>query len=480
MYSLVINLENYMNKKDYHKIIVQSRDAQTIWNDVPAPIRGELIRLFGNKLREHKEYIAKLITQDSKKIYAESLGEVQEAIDMCDFGVGLSRQLYGATMGSERQDHSLKEIWHPLGIVGVISAFNFPCAVWAWNHILAIVCGNSVIWKPSPKSTQIPQAIKKLWDESIVQFLQGRKIRYWLGNRFYLQDLLQIVEGGNETAEWLADDTRIKLLSATGSTQMGKALAPRVSARLGRGLYELGGNNAMVVSPTANLELAIQAIMFSAVGTAGQRCTTLRRLIVQQDIYDQVIKKLLNVYQLIPIGDPMDSKNLMGPLIDINAVNKMQDVLQKCRDKGYTVHGGEVIEGCYVRPAIVETHRQEQCELISEETFAPILYVFQYFGLDNAIRMNNIVKQGLSSSIFTNNLKEAEWFTSATGSDCGIVNVNIGPSGAEIGGAFGGEKDTGGGRESGSDAWKQYMRRVTITTNYGSDLPLAQGIKFDV
>jgi len=469
-----------MDKREYHITINKSIYAQDIWRDVPGPKRGELIRIFGNKLRKYKTELSELVTQDSKKIYAESLGEIQEAIDMCDFGVGLSRQLYGLTMPSERQDHTLKEVWHPLGIVGVISAFNFPCAVWAWNHILAIICGNSVVWKPSPRSLNITRKCKEIWDEAVVKFLSQNKIRHTQGNRFHLQDLLQIIDGDNEPAEWMADDTRIKLLSATGSTEMGKALAPRVSARMGRGLYELGGNNAMVVSPTANLDLAIRAIVFSAVGTAGQRCTTLRRLIVQQDVYNKTIERLLKAYESITIGDPMDSKNLMGPLIDINAVNKMQDVLQKCRNKGYTVHGGDVIQGCYVKPAIVETHQQEQCELVCQETFAPILYIFKYIGLDNAIRMNNIVKQGLSSSIFTNDIKEAEEFTSAVGSDCGIVNVNIGPSGAEIGGAFGGEKDTGGGRESGSDAWKQYMRRVTITTNYGRDLPLAQGIKFDI
>jgi aldehyde dehydrogenase (NAD+) len=469
-----------MDKSNYHNAINKAFYAQDIWRTVPGPKRGELIRIFGNKLRKYKTELSKLVTQDSKKIYAESLGEVQEAIDMCDFGVGLSRQLYGLTMPSERLDHNLKEVWHPLGIVGVISAFNFPCAVWAWNHILAIVCGNSVIWKPSPHSLNVTRKCKEIWDEAIVEFLSQNKIRHTQGSLFHLQDLLRIVEGGNEPAEWMADDTRIKLLSATGSTEMGKALAPKVAARMGKGLYELGGNNAMIVAPSANLDLAVRAIVFSAVGTAGQRCTTLRRLIVQQDVYDKTIERLLKAYESITIGDPMDSKNLMGPLVDINAVNKMQDMLQKCRDKGYTVHGGEVIEGCYVRPAIVETHRQEQCELVCQETFAPILYVFQYIGLDNAIRMNNIVKQGLSSSIFTSDIKESEEFTSVIGSDCGIVNVNIGPSGAEIGGAFGGEKDTGGGRESGSDAWKQYMKRTTITVNYGKELPLAQGIQFDI
>lgn len=469
-----------MEKKAYHKIINASLDAHSVWKNCPAPRRGELIRIFGNKLRENLQELGELVTKDSKKIIAEGIGEVQEAIDMCDFGVGLSRQLYGLTMPSERQDHKLQEVWHPLGVVGVISAFNFPCAVWAWNHILAIVCGNSVVWKPSPRSMNITKRCKELWDESIEEFLKHHTVKHTLGDRFHLQDLLQVVEGGNEQAEWLADDGRIKLLSATGSTAMGKALAPRVSARLGKVLLELGGNNSMIVTPSANLELAVRAILFSAVGTAGQRCTTLRRLIVHTSIHDKVLERLLEAYKSITIGDPMDPKNLMGPLIDKESVNKMQEVLRQCRDKGYTVHGGDVIDDCYVRPAIVETHKQEQCELVSQETFAPILYVIKYYGIDNAIRMNNIVKQGLSSSIFTDSVQEAEEFTSAIGSDCGIVNVNIGPSGAEIGGAFGGEKDTGGGRESGSDAWKQYMKRTTITTNYGNELPLAQGIKFDI
>ena len=471
-----------MNNEEYNIIVNRAFDVQEIWKNVPGPTRGKLIRIFRNSLQKNKQELAKLITLDSKKIYVEALGEVSEAIDMCDFALGLARQLYGLTMTSERQDHTLKEVWHPLGIIGVISAFNFPCAVWAWNHILAIVCGNSVVWKPSPRSPNITNRLKELWDNSVEEFSShfGHSIKHTKGDRFNLKDLLQIIEGGNEQAEWLADDTRIKLLSATGSTEMGKALAPRVAARMGKGLYELGGNNAMVVAPSADLDLAIRAIVFSAVGTAGQRCTTLRRLIIHESIYDSVVEKLIEVYKSIAIGDPMNPKNLMGPLIDINAVNKMQDVLQQCKNKGYTVHGGEVIEGCYVKPAIVETHQQEQCNLVQQETFAPILYTLKYIGLENAIRMNNLVDQGLSSSIFTNSAQEAEWFTSATGSDCGIVNVNIGTSGAEIGGAFGGEKDTGGGRESGSDAWKQYMRRTTITVNYGKELPLAQGIKFDI
>lgn len=456
-----------MNKKEYHTIINRSRDAQDIWKDVPAPIRGKLIKIFRLKLFQNKEILAKLITSDSKKIYREATGEVFNVMDMCDFGHGLSRQLYGLTMPSEKQDHTLKEMWHPLGVVGVISAFNFPCAVWGWNHILAIVCGNSVVWKPSPRSFNVARKCKELWDQAILEFISYNKIRHTQGNRFHLQDLLQIIEGDNEPAEWMADDVRINLLSATGSTEMGKSLAPRVSARMGKGLYELGGNNAMVIAPSANIDLAVQSIVLSTTATAGQRCTTLRRLIIHTSVYEKILDRLLESYKLIKVGDPMDNKNTMGPLIDIKAVNKMQDVLAKCRNKGYTIHGGEIIEGCYVKPAIVEV--KEQCDLVKSETFAPILYTLKYFGLDNAIRMNNIVKQGLSSSIFTNSIQEAEWFASATGSDCGIVNVNLGTHSAEIGGAFGGEKETGGGREIGSDSWKQYMRRVTVSINYGNE-----------
>ena len=397
---------------------------------------------------------------------------------MCDFAVGLSRQLYGLTMPSERQDHKMQEVWHPLGVVGVISAFNFPCAVWAWNHILAIVCGNSVVWKPSPRSLNITKKLKELWDQTVEEFLKTTIVKHTMGDRFNMKDLLQIVEGGNETAEWIADDPRIKLVSATGSTEMGKALAPRVAARLGRTILELGGNNAMLLSQHANLKLALRAIVFSAVGTCGQRCTSLRRLIINEKIYNEVVESLKKIYTNLIIGDPMHSKTLVGPMIDQNAVKKMQSVLEECRKKGHTVFGGEVIEDCYVKPAIVEV--KEQDDIVYKETFAPILYVMKYITLENAIRKNNIVSQGLSSCIFTNNLQEAELFTSSMGSDCGIVNINIGPSGAEIGGAFGGEKDTGGGRESGSDAWKQYMKRTTITTNYSESLPLAQGIKFDI
>ena len=457
-----------MDKREYHTIINRSISAQDIWREVPAPIRGRLIRDFRLKLVQNKNVLAKLITIDSKKIYKEAQGEVQEAIDMCEFGIGLSRQLYGLTMPSERQDHKMSEVWHPLGVVGVISAFNFPCAVWAWNHCLAIVCGNSVIWKGSPKSQHVSENCKMVWDSAVKKFMP---------NQGY-EDLLQLIDGDKEPAEWMADDVRINLLSATGSTEMGKALAPRVSARMGKALYELGGNNGMIVSKHANLDLAIRGIVFGAVGTAGQRCTTLRRLIVHESIYSDLMSKLIPAYKSLKVGSQFEQDTLVGPLINSSAVDKMQSMIVQAKNKGYTVHGGEVLDEqqCLVNPAIIEV--PEQCELVRTETFAPILYVLKYSELAEAINIHNAVPQGLSSCIFTDNIQEAETFTSAMGSDCGIVNVNIGPSGAEIGGAFGGEKDTGGGRESGSDAWKQYMRRSTVTINYGKSLPLAQGIKF--
>ena len=403
---------------------------------------------------------------DAKKIRAEALGEVQEAIDMCDFAVGLSRQLYGLTIASERSEHKLQEAYHPLGVIGVITAFNFPCAVWAWNHCLSMVCGNSVVWKGSPKALNVTEVCKKAWDQAVLDCMP----------REGFEDLLQLIDGHKEQAEWMADDPRISLLSATGSTEMGKALAPRVAARLGKALYELGGNNGMIVSQRGNLDLAMRAIVFGAVGTTGQRCTTLRRLIVQEQVYDELLNKLKPAYASLPVGDQFKAETLVGPLIDARAVEKMQSALSSAREKGYIVYGGESLGDCLVRPAIVEASRQ--CELVRTETFAPILYLLKYSKLEEAIQLHNGVTQGLSSCIFTDNLQEAETFTSTVGSDCGIVNVNIGPSGAEIGGAFGGEKETGGGRESGSDAWKQYMRRSTITINYGKSLPLAQGVKF--
>ena len=457
---------NSITKSEYDQILDKAASIQKKWREVPAPRRGELLRVFGNRLRESQEDIAHCIMTDAKKIRAEALGEVQEAIDMCDFAVGLSRQLYGLTIASERPEHKLQEAYHPLGVIGVITAFNFPCAVWAWNHCLSMVCGNSVVWKGSHKALNVTVACKKAWDQAVQNCMPGEGF----------EDLLQLIDGHKEQAEWMADDPRISLLSATGSTEMGKALAPRVAARLGKALYELGGNNGMIVSQHGNLDLAVRAIVFGAVGTAGQRCTTLRRLIVQEQVYDELLTKLIPAYASLPVGDQFKADTLVGPLIDPGAVEKMQSALSSAREKGYIVHGGESLGDCLVHPAIVEA--SEQCELVRTETFAPILYVLKYSKLEEAIQLHNGVPQGLSSCIFTENLQEAETFTSAVGSDCGIVNVNIGPSGAEIGGAFGGEKETGGGRESGSDAWKQYMRRSTITINYGKSLPLAQGIKF--
>ena len=460
-----------MEKYQYNEIVKTSKKAQKEWAKVPAPLRGELIRVFGNALRENLVSLGKDVTRESKKILVEGIGEVQEVVDMCDFSVGLSRQLYGLTMPSERIDHRLQEIWNPLGVVGVITAFNFPVAPWGWNFCLAIVCGNSVIWKPSPKTLKVAYKCKEIWNKCCQKLCKSTGLE---------MNLLEIIDGYNEPAEWMADDPNIKLLSATGSTAMGKALAPRVSARLGKALYELGGNNAMIVSNKANLDLSIRAIVFSAVGTCGQRCTTLRRLIVHEDIYDELLEKLKKSYISLPVGNPIKRENLVGPLINKEALDKMQDVLVQCKEKGYKIYGGAPLTDLgdsYVRPAIVEVNTQ--CELVKQETFAPILYVMKYSSLDDAIKIHNDVEQGLSSCIFTDNLQEAERFISAQGSDCGIVNVNIGPSGAEIGGAFGGEKDTGGGRESGSDAWKQYMKRSTVTINYGKTLPLAQGITFD-
>lgn len=443
--------------------------AQKEFKLVPAPARGELIRKFGNILRQNKNELAKMVTHESKKIYTESLGEVQEMIDICDFAVGLSRQLYGLTMPSERTNHRIQELWHPLGVVGVISAFNFPVAVWAWNHALAIVCGNSVVWKPSLKSINCATICKTLWDGICSTDLE--------------RDLLQLKFGGNDAAIKLAESKEIALLSATGSTEMGKVIAPIVAARLGRGLYELGGNNAMIVSKTADLDLAVRAIVFSAVGTCGQRCTTLRRLIIEETIYDELLLRIKNAYNSVVIGDPMDPKTLVGPLIDEHAFTRMQDVLMICKNKGYKIHGGNPVYPLdtnlkyYVQPAIIEI--TEQCEIVKQETFAPILYTMKYNNLNEAISLQNDVPQGLSSSIFTDSFKESEYFLSSSGSDCGLANVNVGTSGAEIGAAFGGEKDTGGGRESGSDSWKNYMRRASCTVNFGNDLPLSQGINFN-
>ena len=446
---------------DPDAVCARAQRAFLAWRTVPAPRRGELVRLLGEELRAHKEPLARLVTLEAGKILAEGLGEVQEMIDICDFAVGLSRQLYGLTIASERPDHRMMEQWHPLGPVLVISAFNFPVAVWAWNAALALVCGNSVVWKPSEKTPLAAAAVMSLAMRALDRFGDAP------------DGLLQVAQGGRELGERLVDDPRMALVSATGSTAMGRLVGPRVAARFGKSLLELGGNNAMIVAPSADLELAGRAILFSAVGTAGQRCTTLRRLIVHESIADQLVSRLRELFATVAIGDPRAAGTLIGPLIDEHAFEAMRSVLGADVERVDAVDGG-----FYVRPAIVELGAQEGRVLT--ETFAPILYVLRYHALDEAIAMQNGVSQGLSSSIFTNDLREAERFLSAAGSDCGIANVNIGPSGAEIGGAFGGEKETGGGRQSGSDSWKAYMRRQTNTVNYGTDLPLAQGIRFDV
>ena len=451
---------------NFETTVTKSKDISMRWRNIPAPQRGEMIRQFGEELRSQKESLALTITKEARKIKTESLGEVQEAIDMCDFAVGLSRQLYGLTMPSERPNHRLQELWHPLGVVGCITAFNFPMAVFAWNFCLAAVCGNSIIWKPSPHSNECAKGIKEAWNKVSGEFA----------------DLVLILEGGNEEAVSICKDKRIALVSATGSTEMGKELAPIVSARLGKLLLELGGNNAAIVSPSANLDLTIKGIAFSACGTAGQRCTSLRRLFVHKDIYKDCVERLKNCFDDLVIGCPSKDDTQIGPLISENSFNSMQKILDALKDKGVEVIGGERLEiedpsEFYVKPALVLVKNIED-EMLSE-TFAPILYVKDYEDIKDAIHMQNDVAQGLSSSIFTNDIRESELFLSEEGSDCGIANVNIGTSGAEIGGAFGGEKDTGGGRESGSDAWKNYMRRVTATVNYGEDLPLAQGVEFD-
>ena len=434
------------------------------WRKLPAPVRGEYIRRFGEALRTRKAELAEKITIEAKKIISESQGEVQEVIDMCDFATGLSRQLYGLTMPSERLNHRLQEIWQPLGVVACVTAFNFPVAVFGWNFCLAAVCGNSIIWKPSPHTEGCADLTKEIWDSVAEDH----------------KDLILIVKGGNESANDLAQNEKISLFSATGSCEMGRCLAPVVATRLGRSLLELGGNNAAIVCPSADMDLAVKAITFSAAGTAGQRCTTLRRLFIHQSIYNELIKKLIISFNNLIIGDPFDPSSQVGPLLNEQSYVNMQNRLESCRSSAIKIHGGERLDidnGFYVKPAIVEmkTHTND----MNTETFAPILYVMPYQHLSQAIDLQNSVQQGLSSSIFTNNLKESELFLGPEGSDCGIANVNIGTSGAEIGGAFGGEKDTGGGRESGSDAWKSYMRRMTATLNYGSDLPLAQGVEFD-
>lgn len=446
----------------------QAEAAFQQWRLVPAPVRGELVRRLGNTLRDHKQALGELVTLDCGKPISEGLGEVQEMIDICDFAVGLSRQLYGLTIASERPMHRMSETWHPLGPVGIITAFNFPVAVWAWNAALALVCGNSILWKPSEKTPLTALAAQALFDQVAADFADAPP------------HLSQLLLGGADVGATLADDPRIRLVSATGSTRMGRDVGERVARRFGRSLLELGGNNATIVSAKADLDLALRASAFGFMGTSGQRCTSLRRLFVDRPVHDDMLARIRAAAASIRIGDPRDPAALMGPLIDEAAFDAMQAALDAARASGGTVTGGERADrpGVYVTPAVVTLPAHDGPALT--ETFAPILYVFAYDALEDAIALQNAVPQGLSSSIFTTDLREAELFTSAAGSDCGIANVNIGTSGAEIGGAFGGEKETGGGRESGSDSWKVYMRRQTSTVNYGSTLPLAQGVTFEI
>ncbi|MDE1984916.1 MAG: aldehyde dehydrogenase family protein [Alphaproteobacteria bacterium] len=450
--------------------IEASVEAFRIWRDVPAPKRGELVRLLGDELRAHKDALGRLVTVENGKILQEGLGEVQEMIDICDFAVGLSRQLYGLTIASERPGHRMMETWHPAGPVAVISAFNFPVAVWAWNAALALVCGDPVIWKPSAKTPLAALAVQALFARAAKKFGDAPAA------------LSQLALCTREAGELLTKDPRIPVVSATGSTAMGKIIGPTVAARFGRSILELGGNNAMIVCPSAKLELAERAILFAAVGTAGQRCTSLRRLIVHESVYDTLLARLKTHYGRLVIGDPLAKGTLVGPLIDGTAFEAMQQALAAARAEGGKITGGgralqaEYPNAYYAHPAIVEM--PAQTAIVCHETFAPILYVMRYRKFDEALALHNEVPQGLSSCIFTRDMQEAEKFLAASGSDCGIANVNIGPSGAEIGGAFGGEKETGGGRESGSDSWKAYMRRQTATINYSDALPLAQGIEF--
>lgn len=443
------------------------------WRKLPAPRRGELVRLLGEELRTYKDDLGKLVSLEAGKITSEGLGEVQEMIDICDFAVGLSRQLYGLTIATERPGHRMMETWHPTGVVGVISAFNFPVAVWSWNAALAFVCGDSVVWKPSEKSPLTAMAVQALYERAAAKFGDDAP-----------KGLLEVIHGGREVGEALVDDKRVPVISATGSTRMGRQVGPRVAQRFGKSILELGGNNAAIVTPSADLDLTLRGVAFSAMGTCGQRCTSLRRLITHDSVYDALIPRLIKAYASVKIGIPTEEGTLIGPLIDKDAFDNMQKALEAAKAAGGTVHGGERVmadeypDAHYVQPAVVEM--PGQVGPVLEETFAPILYVIRYSDLDEAIEIQNGVGAGLSSSIFTNDIGEAETFVSVIGSDCGIANVNIGPSGAEIGGAFGGEKETGGGREAGSDAWKAYMRRATNTINYSGALPLAQGVKFDV
>ncbi|MGY5120821.1 L-piperidine-6-carboxylate dehydrogenase [Streptomyces sp. 900105755] len=455
---------------DVEGAVAAARAAFLTWRTTPAPRRGDLVRRLGELLREHKSDLADLVTVEAGKIRSEALGEVQEMIDICDFAVGLSRQLYGRTIASERPGHRLAETWHPLGVVGVVSAFNFPVAVWSWNTAVALVCGDTVVWKPSELTPLTALACHRLLARAAEESGAPR-------------DVHRLLLGDRTVGERLVDDPRVALVSATGSTRMGREVGPRVAARFGRSLLELGGNNAAIVAPSADLDLAVQSIVFAAAGTAGQRCTTLRRLIVHRDIADTLADRLTTVYGRLPVGNPFDAATLVGPLITAGALDRMRDALSRVQaDGGKLLAGGNrrlaeaAPAAAYTEPVLVRV--AEQTDVVREETFAPILYILGYDTLDEAIALHNDVPQGLSSSIFTRDQREAELFLSAAGSDCGIANVNIGTSGAEIGGAFGGEKDTGGGRESGSDAWKAYMRSATNTVNYSGELTLAQGVSF--
>lgn len=454
---------------EYNQVVEASVQAFETWRMVPAPQRGEIVRQIGEKLREYKDPLGKLVAYEMGKIYQEGLGEVQEMIDICDFAVGQSRMLYGKTMHSERPRHRMYEQWHPLGPTGIISAFNFPVAVYSWNAMLAAICGNTVVWKGSEKTPLCGIAVQNI----IAEVLKENDLP---------EGIFGLITGAREVGEWMTNDERIPLISATGSIPMGREVGKTVAGRFGKTILELGGNNAIIVSKDADLEMAIRAIVFGAVGTAGQRCTSTRRLIIHEDVYEDLKERLVNIYQSVRIGDPLDPQTLVGPLIDKDAVDAMQKALKKVDEEGgKIITGGDVLEdmeGHYVKPAICEV--KNHYEIVQNETFAPILYLIKYSDFDEAIKFQNGVRQGLSSSIFTLNMREMEKFLSHSGSDCGIANVNIGTSGAEIGGAFGGEKETGGGRESGSDSWKAYMRRQTNTINWSDELPLAQGIEFDV
>ncbi len=459
------------SKKEYEKVIKTAQKAFSKWRTIPAPKRGEIVRQYGEALRKHKEPLGKLVSYEMGKSLQEGYGEVQEMIDICDFAVGLSRQLYGLTMHSERPQHRMYEQWHPLGIVGIISAFNFPVAVWSWNSMIALVCGDVSVWKGSEKTPLCTIACQNI----LHQVLRDNDVP---------EGVSCIINGDYKVGEYMTTDGRIPLVSATGSTRMGKIVGATVAQRLGRSLLELGGNNAIIVSPTSDMDVVLTGAVFGAVGTAGQRCTTTRRLIVHEDVYDTVKKNLVKAYKQLRIGNPLDAKNHVGPLIDQDSVKNYLNSIKEAKKEGgkFIVKGGVLKgkgyeSGCYVKPCIAEV--ENKYKIVQHETFAPILYLIKYKNLDEAIAMQNDVPQGLSSAIMTNSMKEAELFLSTAGSDCGIANVNIGTSGAEIGGAFGGEKETGGGRESGSDSWKAYMRRQTNTINYSDSVPLAQGIKFD-